>query len=300
MSLASGRNLVRELNAVGVEAHAYDFDRNLLHALERDKVVVALPALHGELGEDGEIQTLLELIAMPYVGSRSHACRVAYDKGTARELLRRAGIPVPDSVGLSAQTFRDIGASALMEHVMHRLGTRVVVKPTRGGSALGISGVDGLAALPSALVETYAYCGDALIERFHDGVDVSVVVIEAADGLRSLRPIAIEYEKGHEFDFSARYTAEFVSLGDPGLPEPVTERLGEVARDAHVALGLRDVSRSDFLVDDDGGFVLLETAITPGTTETSVFPFACTASGTSLGEVARDLLVRAVAGGPRA
>jgi D-alanine-D-alanine ligase len=277
-----------------VEAHAYDFDRNLLHSLERDKVVVALPALHGELGEDGEIQTLLELIGMPYVGSRSHACRVAYDKGTARELLRRAGIPVPDSVGLSAQTFRDIGASALMEHVMHRLGTRVVVKPTRGGSALGISGVDGLGALPSALVETYAYCEDALIERFHDGVDVSVVVLETDDGLRSLRPIAIEYEKGHEFDFSARYTAEFVSLGEPELPEELIERLGEVAREAHRTLGLRDVSRSDFLVGDDGGFVVLETAITPGTTETSVFPFACIASGTSLGDVTRDLLARAL------
>ena len=173
VSLASGRNLVRELGALGVEAHPYDFDRNLLHTLERDKVVAVLPALHGQFGEDGEIQTLLELIDMPYVGSRSHACRVAYDKGTARELLRRAGIPVPDSVGLSAQTFRDIGAAALMEHVMHRLGTRVVVKPTRGGSALGISGVDGLGALPSALVETYAYCEDALIERYHDGVDVA-------------------------------------------------------------------------------------------------------------------------------
>ena len=294
VSLASGRNLVRELSAVGVEAHTYDFDRNLLHALERDKVVVALPALHGELGEDGEIQTLLELIGMPYVGSHSHACRVAYDKGTARELLHRAGIPVPDSVGLSAQTFRDIGASALMEHVMHRLGERVVVKPTRGGSALGISGVDGLAALPSALVETYAYCEDALIERFHDGIDVSVVVLETADGLRSLRPIAIEYEKGHEFDFSARYTAEFVSLGEPELPEPLLAQLGEVAEEAHGTLGLRDVSRSDFLVGDDGGFVLLETAITPGTTETSVFPFACTASGTSLGQVMRELLARAV------
>lgn len=296
VSLASGRNLVRELSAVGAEAHTYDFDRNLLHALERDKVVVALPALHGELGEDGEIQTLLELIGMPYVGSRSHACRVAYDKGTARELLRRAGIPVPDSVGLSAQTFRDIGASALMEHVMHRLGERVVVKPTRGGSALGISGVDGLAALPSALVETYAYCEDALIERFHDGIDVSVVVLEPADGLRSLRPIAIEYEKGHEFDFSARYTAEFVSLGEPELPEPLLAQLGVVAAEAHRTLGLRDVSRSDFLVGDDGGFVLLETAITPGTTETSVFPFACTASGTSLGQVMRELLARAQRG----
>jgi D-alanine-D-alanine ligase len=260
-------------------------------------VVAALPALHGQLGEDGEIQTLLELIGMPYVGTHSHACRVAYDKGTARELLRRAGIPVPDSVGLSAQTFRDIGASALMEHVMHRLGERVVVKPTRGGSALGISGVDGLGALPSALVETYAYCEDALIERFHDGVDVSVVVLESDQGLRSLMPVAIEYEKGHEFDFSARYTAEFVGLTRPDLPEDQLDRLGEVAREAHRVLGLRDVSRSDFIVGEDGSFVLLETAITPGTTETSVFPYACTASGTTLGEVARDLLLRAVRAG---
>ena len=71
VSLASGRNLVRELGALGVEVHAYDFDRNLLHTLERDKVVAVLPALHGQFGEDGEIQTLLELIGMPYVGSRS-------------------------------------------------------------------------------------------------------------------------------------------------------------------------------------------------------------------------------------
>jgi D-alanine-D-alanine ligase len=127
---------------------------------------------------------------------------------------------------------------------------------------------------------------------------VSVVVLETDDGLRSLEPIAIEYEKGHEFDFSARYTAEFVSLDRPDLPDEQIAHLGEVARQAHRTLGLRDVSRSDFIVNADGSFVVLETAITPGTTETSAFPFACTISGTSLGEVARDLLRRAIAAGP--
>lgn len=293
VSLASGRNLVRELRGLGIDAHSYDFDRNLLHTLERDTVAVALPALHGAFGEDGEIQTLLELIDLPFVGSRSRACRLAFDKGSARELLRRSRIPVPDSVGLSAHTFRDIGAAALMQHVMHRLGERVVVKPSRGGSALGVTGVDGLAALPSALVETYAYCDDALIERFHVGVDVSVVVLETPAGLTSLQPVAIEYERGHEFDFSARYTAEFVSLTRPDLDEDLLEQMGGVAREAHRVLGLRDVSRSDFIVAPDGSFVVLETAITPGTTETSVLPFACQASGTSLGAVARDLLVLA-------
>ena len=294
VSLASGRNLVRELRAEGLDVAAYDFDRHLLHNLERDKVTVAMPALHGKFGEDGEIQTLLELIDMPYVGSTSRACRVAFDKGTARELLRRAGIPVPDSVGLSAQTFRDIGPSALMEHVLGRLGERVVVKPSQGGSALGVSGVDGLAELPSALVGTYAYHDDALIERFYEGIDVSVVVLEGAEGLTALHPIAIDFTKGHEFDFAARYTAEFVGLAVPDLPGALLEELGATARIAHQVLGLRDVSRSDFLVSEDGSFVLLETAITPGTTETSVFPFACSAGGTSLGEVAGGLVQRAL------
>ncbi len=292
VSLASGRNLVRELRAVGVEAAAYDFDRQLLHQLEQDKVVAAVPALHGQFGEDGEIQTLLDLIGMPFVGSDSHACRVAFDKGTARELLRRQGIPVPESVGLSAQTFRDIGASALMEHVMHRLGERVVVKPTRCGSALGVTGVDGMDALPSALVRSYAYCEDALIERFYDGIDVSVVCVEDEQGVRALTPVSVQYEKGHEFDFSARYTAEFVGLARPDLPEELIEDLGSAACRAHEVLGLSDVSRSDFIVSADGTYVVLETAITPGTTETSVMPFACTPSGTSLGQVTLDLLRR--------
>jgi D-alanine-D-alanine ligase len=294
VSLASGRNLVRELRAEGVEVAAYDFDRNLLHNLERDKASVALPALHGQFGEDGEIQTLLELIDMPYVGSTSRACRVAFDKGTSRELLRRADIPVPDSVGLSAQTFRDIGPTALMEHVLGRLGERVVVKPSQGGSALGVSGVDGLGELPSALVGTYAYHGDALIERFYQGIDVSVIVLENDEDLVSLDPIAIDFTKGHEFDFAARYTAEFVGLSVPDFSTELLDELRDTARKAHRVLGLRDLSRSDFIVSPDGSFVLLETAVTPGSTETSVFPFACTAAGTSLGAVTKDLVQRAV------
>ncbi|BBH18183.1 D-alanine--D-alanine ligase [Nocardioides baekrokdamisoli] len=295
VSLASGRNLVRELRGLGLEVASYDFDRNLLHNLERDKVVAVLPALHGQFGEDGEIQTLLELIDVPYVGSTSQTCRLAYDKSAARELLRRGGIPVPDSVGLSSQTFRDVGAATLMEHVLSRLGERVVVKPARGGSALGVTGVDGLAELPSALVGTYAYYDDALIERFYPGIDVSVVVLEGPDGPQALTPIAIDFTKGHEFDFSARYTAEFVGLAKPELPQPLLDELGDVAVRAHETLGLRDVSRSDFLVAADGSYVVLEVAITPGTTETSVFPYACAASGTTLGHVALGLLERAVA-----
>ncbi|WP_300680069.1 D-alanine--D-alanine ligase [Nocardioides sp.] len=295
VSLASGRNIVRELRAAGVEVTSYDFDRNLLHHLERDKVVAAVPTLHGQFGEDGEIQTLLELIGLPFVGSDSRACRVAYDKGTSREILRRAGIPVPDSVGLSAQTFRDIGASALMEQVMNLLGDRIVVKPTRGGSALGVTGVDGLSELPSALVTAYAYYDEALIERFYPGANVSVVVRDTDEGPKALAPIEIDFAKGHEFDFSARYTAEYVSLTPLDMPDDVVAAVGDAAVAVHETLGLRDISRTDLIVDADGSFVVLEAAITPGATETSVLPFACSASGTTLGELAVDLIGRALA-----
>ena len=260
---------------------------------------MALPALHGALGEDGEIQTLLELIGMPYVGSHSHACRVAYDKGTARELLRRAGIPVPDSVGLSAQTFRDIGATALMEHVMHRLGERVVVvKPTRGGSALGVSGVDGLAALPSALVGTYAYCEDALIERFHDGVDVSVVVLETDDGPDVADAGGDRVREGPRVRLQ-RPLHRGVRLAQPARPPRRPARRGSARSPA------RRTAPSACATSRAPTSSSARTARSwssrprsrPGTTETSVFPFACTASGTTLGEVARDLLVRAVRAG---
>lgn len=295
VSLASGRNLVRELRAEGVDVAAYDFDRNLLNHLERDKVAVALPALHGQFGEDGEIQTLLELIGLPFVGTPASACRVAYDKGTSREILRRAGVRVPDSVGLSAQTFRDIGATALMEHVMDHLGDRIVVKPTRGGSALGVTGVDGLSELPSALVTSYAYYDEALIERFYPGSNVSVVVRDTAEGPQALTPIEIDYAKGHEFDFSARYTAEYVGLRPLERDETALQALRDTAVQVHGLLGMRDLSRTDFIVDEDGSYVVLETAITPGATETSVMPFACTASGTSLSEVLVELIQGALA-----
>lgn len=294
VSLASGRNLVRELSALGVDVAAYDFDRALLHNLEQDKAVVALPALHGQFGEDGEIQTLLELIGLPYVGSTARASRLAYDKASARELLRRGGLAVPDSVSLSAQTFRDVGAPVLMEHVVAALGSRVVVKPSRGGSALGVTGVDGLSTLPAALVKTYAYCEEAVVERFYAGIDVSVVVRDTDGGLEPLTAIAIDFAKGHEFDFAARYTAEYVGLARPDLPADLLEELGRVAVRAHELLGLRDLSRTDFIVCPDGSFVILEVAVTPGTTETSVFPYACRESGTSLGEVALSLLQRAL------
>ena len=207
---------------------------------------------------------------------------------------------MPDSVGLSAQTFRDIGAAALMEHVMHRLGTRVVVKPARGGSALGVAGVDGLAALPSALVGTYAYCEDALVERFHDGVDVSVVVLETDDGLTVAGAGRDRVREGPRVRLRGPLHRRVrLARPAPTSPRSSSTQLGEVARQAHRTLGLRDVSRSDFIVERRRLVRRPRDRDHPRHhRDLGRSPSPAPISGTSLGEVARDLLARAITAGP--
>lgn len=295
VSLSSGRRLVQSLHELHVDAGLYDFDSQLLARLRQDRVAVAYPTLHGEMGEDGTIQTVLELAGIPFVGAPSKGCRLAWDKATARVIMEQLGVPVPDWRAFSSASFRDLGAAALLDSLVSELPPPLVVKPSRGGSALGVSGVTARSELASALVRCYAYCDTAVIERFFHGVDVSVGMITSHGVLRALPAIALRYQKGHQFDFAARYSAELLSVEAPAqLPAEVTSELERVAILAHEKLGLRDVSRSDFMVDENGGYVLLETAIAPGLTETSMFPIACRIAGSSLGEVTVELLAAAM------
>src|SRR5689334_4432080 len=141
VSLASGRVLAGELRDQGLDVQLLDFDTALVDRLRGGDLAVAFPALHGRGGEDGEIQSLLELLGMPFVGSSSSSCRLTWDKTVARTVLERAGVPVPSALSFSAQTFRDVGPGHLMPIVLERLGADLVVKPTESGSALGISAV---------------------------------------------------------------------------------------------------------------------------------------------------------------
>jgi D-alanine-D-alanine ligase len=294
VSLASGRVLAGELRDQGLDVQLLDFDTALVDRLRSGELAVAFPALHGRGGEDGEIQSLLELLGMPFVGSSSSSCRLTWDKTVARTVLERAGVPVPSALSFSAQTFRDVGPGHLMPIVLERLGTDLVVKPTESGSALGISAVHDAPSLSEALVTCFAYGDAALIEEFVHGIDVSVAVVAPHGEPRALEPVSVAFDAGHEMDYAGRYSPELMSVQSPaGLAAGTLDALKEVALTAHRELGLRDLSRSDFKVRDDGSFVLLETAITPGLTETSLFRIACTTSGHPLGEVARDLVATA-------
>ncbi len=295
VSLRSGRRVAEALRAAGVEVEIADVDADLVARLRNEPPNAVFPLLHGVTGEDGALRQVLDLYDVPYVGSDPAACRTAFDKPVAATVVRSAGLRTPESVVLGHDTFRELGAAALMDKVAARIGLPLVVKPARGGSALGASIVRALDELPSAMVTCYAYGAVALIERYVEGVEVAVTVVDTGDGPHALPAVEIRPDSGF-YDYEARYTAGATQFVVPATLEPaVAQACAEAAVTAHTALGLRDLSRSDLVVDADGVPWFLEVNVAPGMTETSLVPLAAEAAGVELGVLCRDLLAVAAA-----
>ena len=295
VSLRSGRRVAEALRAAGVEVEIADVDADLVTRLRNEPPNAVFPLLHGVTGEDGALRQVLDLYDVPYVGSDPAACRTAFDKPVAATVVRSAGLRTPESVVLGHDTFRELGAAALMDKVAALIGLPLVVKPARGGSALGASIVRALDELPSAMVTCYAYGAVALIERYVEGVEVAVTVVDTGDGPHALPAVEIRPDSGF-YDYEARYTAGATQFVVPATLEPaVAQACAEAAVTAHTALGLRDLSRSDLVVDADGVPWFLEVNVAPGMTETSLVPLAAEAAGVELGVLCRDLLAVAAA-----
>ena len=297
VSLRSGDRVRDALKEAGVEAAVADADTALIPLLTSDPPTAVFPAIHGNSGEDGAIREVLGLLGVPYVGSTADACRLAFDKPVAKDLVVRAGLAAPASVTLPRETFHDLGAGAVLDRIVASLGLPLFVKPTRGGSALGAGPVHTAGELPAAMISCFAYGDTALVERFAQGMEVAVGVIDLGDGPRALPAVEIVPERGW-FDYAARYTAGRTEYYAPArLSEESGRAVADAAITAHVALGLRDLSRSDLIVSPSGEVLFLEVTVAPGMTETSILPMALEAAGRDFGELCRDLLLLAAARG---
>jgi D-alanine-D-alanine ligase len=297
VSLRSGRRVAEAMIDHGLDVTLRDVDAELMEWVRREKPDCVIPLLHGEAGEDGALREVLELGQVAYVGSAPAAARVAFDKPIAKAVVTSVGIRTPDSVTLPADTFREVGAAAVMEALVARLGLPLFVKPAKGGSALGCARVDQVSDLPNAMVGCFSYGPVALVEQCVDGVEVSVPVVETGPAYapKALPAVAIRPDGG-VYDYTARYTAgatEFVVPAE--LDQAAAEECARVAELAHVRLGLRDLSRSDLIVDGDGVAWFLEVNVAPGMTETSLVPLSVQAAGLDLGAVFADLAARAAA-----
>ena len=287
VSLRSGRRVAEALRSARPdwEIAEADVDAGLLPYLSEHQPDCVIPLLHGAAGEDGALRDVLETLDIPFVGSNASASRLAFDKPVASSLLSSTGIAVPEFVVLPQSVFRELGAPAVMKAVADRIGLPLVVKPTRGGSALGVSIVREERDLPAAMVSAFSYGETAMIQRFIDGTEVAVGVIDTADGPRALPAVEIIPESGM-YDYHARYTAGSTEFFCPArLNDDVTAAASDVALTAHTALGLTDLSRTDVIIDAEGTVWFLEVNVAPVMTETSLLPQAIVAADLSVGDV---------------
>lgn len=290
VSMHSGRRVSAVLRHAGLDVEVLDADAQLLPALAEHPCDAVFIALHGASGEDGSLRSVLELAGIPYVGSSSTASRLAWDKPGAKARLATAEIATPEWVALPHSTYRELGAGAVLDLVLSRLGLPLMLKPAQGGSALGAVKVSTVHELPEAIIGAFAYADTVLIEQFISGTEIAISVIELSEEPTALPAVEIVPQSG-VFDYAARYTPGMTEYFTPArLDESTSTSAAEVARTVHRTLGLSGLSRTDAMVTPDGEVYFLEVNVSPGMTDTSMLPMSVAAAGLDLGTVLADLL----------
>lgn len=294
VSLRSGRRVADGLQSHGHQVTLREPDAELLGFLKSERPDVVWPALHGASGESGALRALLEAAGVPYVGAESQPARLAWLKPIAKTIVARAGVPTPRSVTLPRETFRELGANTVLDTLRDFLGSPLVVKPSQGGSAQGVTIVSDPSDLPRAMVTAYTYADVALLEHKVEGTEIAVTVLDLGDGPQALPAVEISPNQG-VYSFEARYNAGETHFFTPArLAADVAARAAQTAIAAHTALGLRHISRVDLIVDTAGTPWFLEANVLPGLTETSLVPLAIQAAGFDLGAVYVSLAEQAI------
>lgn len=294
VSLRSGRRVVDALHSLGWRVSLLDSDSRLLASLLDARPDMIWPALHGASGEDGALRSLFDAAGLPYVGSIGSAARLAWDKPTAKRIVERAGGATPESISLTREVFREVGAPSAIDLINGAFPGAVVVKPARGGSAQGVTIVESREELPRAMMDAFTYADEALIEQRILGTEVAIGVLESADGLAPLPAVEIEPLSG-VYGFEARYNAGETRFYTPArIGDAAAEAAGGLAVLAHEALGLRHLSRVDIIVDADGQPWFLEAQVSPGLTETSLLPQGILSTGVDLAHTYANLTLLAL------
>jgi D-alanine-D-alanine ligase len=275
VSMRSGSRVEEALGELDHEVVAIDADEMLVSRLKEERPEVAFIALHGPGGEDGTVQSLLELLAIPYTGPGVAACVLCMDKVQSKHRMREAGIPTPDWVAFGAAAFRELGAADAIAEIEAGLGLPLVVKPASQGSALGVRFAGAAGEVPEALLAALSYDDRVLIERHVSGRELAVAIIDG----EPLPVVEAIPEQTDRFNYEARYEigrTEYVCPAslDPGAATAVDD----VARRTWDALGCEGFARVDVMLDDDGPQVLEVNSI-PGLTDTSLLPMAAEAAG---------------------
>jgi D-alanine-D-alanine ligase len=280
VSLMSGHAVAEGLRKQGYDVVELDATHKLDVALRDSKVEAVFIALHGPYGEDGTVQGMLELMAIPYTGSSVTASAVAMDKILTRVILTSSGLPVADGFSLNHPN-----QIALPQGWT----PPVVVKPACSGSSVGISIVQNSADFESAVKEAFKHSKRVLVEQLISGIEVTVAVLDG----KVLGALEVEPHRDF-YDYGAKYEEGGATNHiPPRIPVEQLDLCLELGLKAYNALDCRGAARVDFVVPNSGTPVILELNTSPGMTNLSLLPDIAAANGLPFNVLVAKIMERA-------
>ena len=263
ISVRTGEAIATALEANGHEVTRIIAGPGLDQTLRATQIDVAFIALHGRMGEDGRVQGLLEVLGIPYTGSGVMASALAMNKPVAKKLFRQHNLATPLGYRVTKAQLSSVDPRELHAD----LGFPCVVKPALGGSSVGLSVVREESALGPGLAQACRFGGEALVERFVKGREVTVGIV----GDRVLGSLEVAHGQD-TFDYSAKYQTGASYHLPPRLSPTRVKNVEQMALTAYQALGCRGYARVDFLCNDSANDMLLEVNTLPGMTPMSLLP----------------------------
>lgn len=285
ISLKSGEGARSALEEAGFTVtHIDPANKEDLKKLIDEEFDVAFLCTHGKGGEDGQLQGMLELLGIPYTCPGVQASAIAMDKSKSKILYEHAGIKTSPSMTLLKNDGYDL------EEIKNVIGAPCVVKAATEGSSIGVVIVQTEDQLKPAIDEVFEIDNVIVVEKFITGPEFTCVVL-GNDDAYALPVIQIVPLKGATYDFESKYADGGSKHICPApIDEEATKQIQENAVKAHKALGCRGVSRSDFIIDEEGTAWILETNTIPGMTATSLLPDAAKAAGIPFPELCTKLI----------
>jgi D-alanine-D-alanine ligase len=271
VSFLSGQAVARALEGLGHRVTRADISPSDTSALDCPRIDVVFIALHGEFGEDGKVQTLCESRRLAYTGSGPRAGELAMDKAAAKQIVRRHGLATPDWTVI--EEYQPPGRVAARAAEM---SLPVVVKPVTGGSSVDVTIARSADQRDRAMEAGLDKYGRVMLERFVAGREITVSIL----GQHALPVIQI-VPKREFYDYLAKYADDAGTeyLFDFGVEAGLLRSIQETALAVHEALGCRDMSRADFILDESNSPQLLEVNTIPGFTGHSLLPMAARRAG---------------------